>query len=321
MGELQRGMLVQHATLGLGKIIALESDAVHVFFTKADSRFATKLRLPMALPLLSPAGGGVGASIAKLSAFALDVKTGRYGLSEVWLSHDQAVARFLDVFPDGFRDARYVGEGDERLERPARWRRAQAAWTEAFGDGKGQRLLAGGEVGEAVSRALAVERHVRTLQNTAEKATLAAALAKPAPARAYLVALFELLSAPEPGQEAFEKLASMVAGLPGASEPEARWELVTALPFLAAPDRHMLVRPRLTCDSAHRLGMELRFEPEPSWASYAALLDGAGQLLARLRPLGARDFIDVETFMHTATTRRTVAKVATAKLATAKLAT
>ena len=67
--------------------------------------------------------------------------------------------------------------------------------------------------------------------------------------------------------------------------------------------------------------MELRFEPEPSWASYAALLDGAGQLLARLRPLGARDFIDVETFMHTATTRRTVAKVATAKLATAKLAT
>ena len=50
MSDLQNGMLVQHASLGLGKVIALEEKAVHVYFASSDARFATKLRLPMAHP-------------------------------------------------------------------------------------------------------------------------------------------------------------------------------------------------------------------------------------------------------------------------------
>ena len=54
MSSLENGMLVQHASLGAGKIVALDSKAVHVFFATSGERFATKLRLPMALSFLTP---------------------------------------------------------------------------------------------------------------------------------------------------------------------------------------------------------------------------------------------------------------------------
>ncbi len=67
-------------------------------------------------------------------------------------------------------------------------------------------------------------------------------------------------------------------------------------------------RPRLTCDAARRLGLELRYASHPSWACYATLLQSAGQLLEKLRALGARDFIDLESFLHVVTAKRAHAK-------------
>ena len=56
MAELQNGMLVQHTTLGIGKIVAVEANAVHVFFLDSDKRFAPKLRLPAPRGLLRTDG-------------------------------------------------------------------------------------------------------------------------------------------------------------------------------------------------------------------------------------------------------------------------
>jgi hypothetical protein len=56
MAELQNGMLVQHTTLGSGKIVAVEANAVHVFFPDSDRRFGAKLRLPAPRGLLRTDG-------------------------------------------------------------------------------------------------------------------------------------------------------------------------------------------------------------------------------------------------------------------------
>jgi hypothetical protein len=79
--------------------------------------------------------------------------------------------------------------------------------------------------------------------------------------------------------------------------------VVTLLPFVARPDVHMLLRPHFACDVAQRLGVELAYEAEPNWPTYASLLASAGQLLEKLRPLGARDHVDVEAFMHAVTAK------------------
>ena len=150
MSDLENGMLVQHASLGLGKVVALEEKAVHVFFATSEARFATKLRLPVARPLLTLAAGP-NAWLTGLSEFALDAKTGRYGLAGTWLSHADAVARFLAVAPKGFADPRYL-EGADKRERAARWRRAHDVWVETLGGGEGERLLAAGDVAGLVMR-------------------------------------------------------------------------------------------------------------------------------------------------------------------------
>jgi hypothetical protein len=301
MSGLENGMMVQHASLGLGKIVALEEKAVHVFFAMSDARFATKLRLPMALSLLAPAAT-TNAWLSRLSGFSFDAKTSRYGLGGQWLSHADAAARFLEAFPKGFADPSYCGGTDKR-DRVARWRRAHEVYSETLGGGEGERLLAAGDVGGLVERALRVERTVRPLHKDAEKASFEDALKDVEAARGYFSALFELLAAPAPEQSRFEALAAAIAAMVPTAAPEARWPLVTLLPFVARPDLHMLLRPRFACDVGHRLGLELAFEPQPNWSTYSALLRSTELLLERLRPLGARDHVDVEAFMHVVTAK------------------
>lgn len=302
MSDLENGMMVQHASLGLGKVVALEENAVHVFFATSDARFATKLRLPMARPLLTPAAS-TNAWLSRLSGFAFDAKSGRYGLGGTWLSHADAAARFLEAFPKGFEDPSYAGDAADKRDRVLRWRRAHELWTETLGAGEGERLLASGDVAGLVERALRVEKTVRALHKDAEKASFEEALKDPDTARGYFAALFELLAAPAPEQARFEALAAAVAPMvPGATE-EARWPIATLLPFVARPDLHMLLRPRFACDVGHRLGLELAYEARPNWSTYSALLRSAELLLEKLRPLGARDHVDVETFMHVVTAK------------------
>jgi hypothetical protein len=300
MSDLENGMMVQHASLGLGKVVALEEKAVHVFFAMSDARFATKLRLPMALPLLTPASS-TNAWLSRLSGFAFDEKSGRYGLGGTWLSHADAVARFVEVFPKGFEDPGYV-EGTDKRDRVVRWRRAHDAYVEALGGGEGERLLAAGDVAALVERALRVERIVRAQHKDAEKASFEEALKNLDAARGYFAALLDLL-AQAPEQSRFEALVGAVAAMPPGATQESGWQIATLLPFVARPDLHMLLRPRFACDVGHRLGLELAYEPRPNWSTYSALLRSTELLLEKLRPLGARDHFDVESFMHFVTAK------------------
>jgi hypothetical protein len=296
MSDLQNGTLVKHNTLGLGKIVAVEPGAVHVFFPASDKRFAAKLRLPAARPLLRTEGFEPDGWLAGLSAFSLDEATGRYALSATWMTHDQALAQFKELHPGGFKAlAAAVGvKGKEA--RPARWRAARAAWEKHLGNGEAARLVSEGEVELLVKKALEVEKALAPLHPPADEGAIAAALADEALARPFFVALTELLSVPTPGKARFEKLFSAARGLP--VEPAQQWLVATIFPFIAEPTRHVLMRPRTTCLAADRLGCDVRFQPSPIWATYSALRDLQTKLLERLAPEGAEDFADIEAFLH-----------------------
>jgi hypothetical protein len=302
MTDLKQGMLVQHASLGLGKVIALEADAVHVFFEARDQRFATKLRLPLAAPFLSPSEAR-SPWLKGLSSFALDAKTGRYGLAQTWVTQEQAVAHFTDVFPKGFADPKYLA-GGEKAGRAHRWRAAHEAWGQLLGDGAGERLLAEDKVSELVRRVLKVERHASALHPAADGASLKGALADPAASAVFFAALFEILAAPAPAEAGFRKLAAAVAAMPGDGRAGSSWPVATLLPFVAQPERFLLLRPKGTCDAANRLGFDLHYEATPNWTTYAALLRLSRLLLETLKPLRARDYVDVESFLHLTATRR-----------------
>jgi hypothetical protein len=302
MGELANKMLVRHASLGLGKVVALEPTAVHVFFPEGGGRFAAKLRLPDARVLLRIDGIGRDAWLEGLSDFALDQETNRYALATTWLTHEQAVAQFLALFPRGFADPGYLAAADGSKGRASLWRDAHDTWLATLDGAEGERLLAAGDVREIVRRVLRVERHVSALEPATERLVMKEALADAEATSVFFRALLEVVAAPAPGRARFERL--FAAALRLKVPPQSRWGIVTLLPFVARPDRHVLLRPRATCDAAARLGCDLRFGASPNWTTYAALRSFSVQLLQRLEPLGARDFVDVESFLHTIAARR-----------------
>jgi hypothetical protein len=299
MADLQNGTLVSHATLGVGKIVALEPTAVHVFFPESDKRFAAKLRLPVARPLLRTEGFERDAWLEGLSAFTLDPKIGRYALAASWLTHEESVAQFLAVFPKAFADPAYVGRKDARA---ACWRAAHDRWVEVFGEGKGDRLVAEDEVEKLVKRLLDVEERLAPLHPAADAHAVREALSREETSRPFCAALFELLSVPSPGRARFDKLFAASRALP--VDPAQQWLVATLFPFVAAPGRHVLLRPKITCEAAARLGCDLGESTSPNGATYAALRAMSVRLLERLQPNGAKDFVDVEAFLHVTATAK-----------------
>lgn len=314
MSDLQNGTLVKHNALGVGKIVAVETSAVHVFFPDSDKRFAAKLRLPAARAMLRTDGFEPNGWLEGLTAFSMDAASGRYALSATWLTHDQAVEQFLAIYPEGFLDAAYVGPAKGREARPARWRAAHAAWGRKLGRAEAERLVGEGDFAALADRIREIDRLVAPLHPPADAGKVKEALADEESARAWLLALLDLLSVPSPGRARFDKLFVAARNLP--VDPAQQWLMATLFPFVAAPDKHVLLRPRATCLAAERLGCDLRYDPTPNWATYSALRTLSTQLLERLAPSGAKDFVDVEAFLHvTATTRRPSTRIEGAPLA------
>src|SRR6266540_2884397 len=230
MSELSIGTLVQHISLGVGKVVALEPNAVHVFFKDREERFAAKLRLPDASKLIRTDGVERDAWLEGLSAFALDEGSGRYALAANFLTHEQAIAGFLKGYPKGFADPAYVGTGTGK---------------------------------EILKRALRVEKHVVQVAGTFAPGALTEALGDPETAGPFMEALLELLSVPSPGRARFEKLFAATEALE--LDPALAWPIATVFPFVADPTRHVFLWPKTACGAAERLGCNLRYDVEPNW--------------------------------------------------------
>ncbi len=78
MSEYATGMVVRHSTLGIGRVVALEPTAVHVFFVEGEKREAAKLRLAAAKDFLHPDPKARDERLENLPSFALDPVSGRY---------------------------------------------------------------------------------------------------------------------------------------------------------------------------------------------------------------------------------------------------
>lgn len=299
MSALSAGMLVRHASLGVGKVVAIDAGSVHVFFPRSESRFAAKFQVASAPSFLASGDVARDAWLEGLTSFALDPESRRYALAANWLTHDEAIARFRAACPGGFAAD---GEGPGRCPRAARWRTAVGAWATALGGGQAERLLADGDIGELVRRAVSVGRQAALVPNALDPAAIEETLADETTAGPFFDALLALLSVPSPARARFDRLYAAVGALD--AEPAVAWPLATLFPFLADPSRYVFLSPRIASAATERLGHDLRFAPEPSWAPYSSLRSLSTTLRVELAPLGARDFVDVEAFLHATATDR-----------------
>ncbi len=281
--ELRAGHLIEHTKFGLGKVLDVKLQHVLVHF-KDDNQDVRKLAIDKS-PLTVPENQS-DARLDSLPAFSdgkFEGKSKRIGL-------DDAIAEFTRQFPKGFADPAYA-------EQRALKATAHELYVSTLGGGLAEELLEADEVAEITQLAVALIGPTKLLSKF-ELIALRDGLGEAPHAKRFFGALLEFVKA-APEQAGFEKLVAAIGKLP-ATTPKARvasWPVLTVLPFLARPDLFMYLKPEPTVACSMRLRFDLHYDAALQWVTYNQLTTFSTFLREKLAPLGARDNIDVQSFL------------------------
>ena len=204
--------------------------------------------------------------------------------SDAYFGFDGARARFLKFFPDGFRSPAFEGDnktGERNYKVKAKAKLdASAPLAQA---------LIGTGYGEAVLSAY----RATNLLSPFEKTLLDAMLRGP-DADAFIRAAARFATGEiGPALDAMELILL--------KHENAKWTVVTYLPFLWRPETHMFLKPVVTQDFAERVGHPFVHDYSPTLdpVVYASLLDLMAITKAELANLQPRDNIDLQSFVWT----------------------
>lgn len=292
---LDVGMLAEHsrkADWGPGRIVKVRAPYVWVFFRDAPGRMSRQFPAS----LLQRSSCQTDTLLDNLPPFV--EKDGVQSLPAERFTLQEALAVFRETAPGGFSEELTKAQKD-----CARRHAAHELYVQTLDGGVAEQLLAEDSIGELTTRLLAVVTLARTL-SSADAAALRQGLEDAGLARDYFVALLAYLGS-EPTEATFDAYARAAGRLPGGSSPsDASWPMLTLPPFLAQPQRHMLLQPTLSCAAAQRLAFDLPYEVAPCWSTYEALCRMSAFHLESLRDEGARDLIDVGLFHAAIATTR-----------------
>ncbi|MFH1609292.1 MAG: DUF3553 domain-containing protein [Candidatus Bipolaricaulota bacterium] len=289
--ELRIETLVEHPARpewGPGKVVRVQGTKVEVFFRDRDDHIAGKFEASV-LRVASVQEDPLLRDLPELVE-----RKGKLGLARARITVAEAKRRFLQRFPGGFQDPEFIGT-PKGGERTYKWL-AHERYEELLGNGKGRTLLQEGGV-EALRTLLSktIGRAGNLLAVT-EMIAFRQGLADPVAAAAYFGTLFDLVEA-GPGEERFNAHAQAVAALPSAGATHAdKWTIATLLPFFARPDTFVFVKPGNMKKAAAALAFEIAYDSSPNWHTYERILRLANVYREQLADLGARDFIDVQSF-------------------------
>jgi hypothetical protein len=197
---------------------------------------------------------------------------------------------FLRFFPGGFRDETYL-----RWERDYKWE-AHERWEESLGRAAYRSMLREGLFAEIAAEAVRIESRTNLLFSF-EKMAIRDAVKSPAGARTFAEGLFVLLHGPGNDGAKFRRWTEAVAALPRRQTRVLTWPVVTVFGFIARPDEHIFLKPKVTRIAARKYGFDFHYESRPSWDTYASLLEFAATIRRDLRDMRPRDMIDIQSFI------------------------
>lgn len=202
--------------------------------------------------------------------------------------------KFELYYPGGFGDEVY-----QVAERSFK-ERAHLQWETELGTADFRKLLARGEYRRIADTALRIESQTNLLFSF-EKMALRQALKTPAGARLFAHELYAFLWGRGSPQHKFEDWLQALADLP--HSPGARlvtWPVATVFGFLARPQKHLFLKPRVTRKAARSYGFDFGYQSQPAWPVYEGLQTFAAIIrrdLDRRPGFKARDMIDVQSFI------------------------
>jgi hypothetical protein len=198
--------------------------------------------------------------------------------------------KFLRFFPGGFQDETYID-----WERGYKWK-AHEQWAEALNRMEFRSLLNSGAFNEIARRAVRIEARTNLLFSF-EKMALRDAVKSWSGSRRFAEGLYDFLHGRGALQKRFARWCEAIAELPRRQTRVLTWPLATVFGFIAAPDEHIFLKPRVTQLAAGEYDFNFRYVPEPNSATYDSMLDFAATIRRDQRDLRPRDMIDLQSFM------------------------
>ena len=198
--------------------------------------------------------------------------------------------KFLRFFPGGFQDPKYFA-----------WERGYKAdahlqWNQALNREKFENLLNAGNFAEIGQIAARIESRTNLLFSF-EKMAFRDAIRDRTGAKLFAEGLYHLLHGRGSEAARFAQWCETVGKLPRTKTRVLTHPVVTVFPFLAAPDRHIFLKPVVTRRAAQAYGFDLYYDSRPSWEVYSGLLNFAGRIMVDLKALKPRDMIDIQSFI------------------------
>ncbi len=208
------------------------------------------------------------------------------------LDFNQAMDIFQARYPQAFSDPHYHGGrgegGQYAIEDAAREVHS------AFGDGQLKKMVENHSLRVISDRTEAIlEKQDLVLR--AELKSFMQLLRDEKETFFYFKALSQVLGPVEVNENTMRPYFETVNACP--VQGFGKWPNATLFPFLARPECHMLVKSNLTKSFATHLGHPLAYEHHPNWRTYSAVMEMSAGYLVLLKPFGARDYLDVFSFM------------------------
>ena len=285
------GILVEHTVWKRGKVIEIISPYAIIHFPAlANSPQGPQRKLREDAPQLTkssvqsdPELDGVETGPAKPK------KAAKRKVKDLSNGIDEAIAWFQETYPAKFDDEKFT-DNDLRNKRSA-----AEVFKANFGEGRGAAMVDQGKHAEIASTLDGIFRATNVLSPFEIKAVHKAFAKGEESSTKVLGQTMAFMS--NPTMQSFKHMAEAVSQLPADGGKVHTWPIVTLLPFLADPNRFIALKPTNTELIAARMSMDLKYDTTPNWETYDAFLRMATALLEKLKPLGAKDLIDVQQFM------------------------
>jgi hypothetical protein len=198
--------------------------------------------------------------------------------------------KFLHYFKKAYSDATYISwERQYKLD-------AHFQFQQALNKREYERLLQAGKYAEISLAAVRLESRTNLLFSF-EKMALRDAVKPTVGAKAFANGLYHYVYGTKSLEERFNNFSEIIASLPRKQTRVHTWPLQTVFGFIANPQEHIFLKPRVTQIAAEKYRFDFQYRSKPNWESYKSLLDFAEQVRRDTVDLKPQDYIDLQSFI------------------------
>jgi len=198
--------------------------------------------------------------------------------------------KFLYYFKNGYSDPKYI-EWERQYKLDAHFQFQQALNKREY-----DRLLLSRKFSEIALTAVRIESRTNLLFSF-EKMALRDAVKPASGARAFAAGLYQYVYGKASLEERFNEFSQVIASLPRKQTRVHTWPLQTVFGFIANPQEHIFLKPRVTQIAAEKYRFDFHYRSQPNWETYKSLLDFAEQVRKGTNDLKPQDYIDLQSFI------------------------